>query len=49
MVAFFAYTKLAGLPLRVDIAFPALSLFNMLQSSLQDVPNLITVMLNGKH
>jgi ABC-type multidrug transport system fused ATPase/permease subunit len=47
VVAFYAYTSLAGLPLRVDIAFPALQLFNMLERILKDFPNLITVLLNA--
>jgi len=48
VVAFYAYTKLAGQPLRVDIAFPALQLFAMLESSLRSLPDLITVMLNAR-
>ncbi|KAI4115101.1 MAG: hypothetical protein LQ345_004235, partial [Seirophora villosa] len=48
VAAFYAYTILAGRPLRIDIAFPALQLFNMLENSLQAVPNLITVLLNAK-
>ena len=48
VVAFYAYTALAGLPLRIDIAFPALQLFGMLESSLREIPNLITVLLNAK-
>ncbi|KAL9010787.1 MAG: hypothetical protein Q9173_004315, partial [Seirophora scorigena] len=48
VAAFYAYTILAGKPLRIDIAFPALQLFNMLENSLQAVPNLITVLLNAK-
>ena len=48
VAAFYAYTILAGLPLRIDIAFPALQLFGMLERSLQDVPRLITVFLNAK-
>ena len=48
VAAFYAYTVLAGKPLRIDIAFPALQLFNMLQSSLQKVPRYITVLLNAK-
>lgn len=43
VVAFWAYTVLAGQSLRVDIAFPALQLFSMLETSLRDLPNLITV------
>jgi len=48
VAAFYAYTVLAGLPLRVDIAFPALQLFSMLESALRELPNLITVLLNAK-
>ncbi len=48
VAAFYAYTILAGQPLRVDIAFPALQLFNMLESSLREIPGLITVLLNAK-
>ncbi|KAH8663406.1 ABC transporter-like protein [Tricladium varicosporioides] len=48
VVAFYAYTAFAGLPLRVDIAFPALQLFGMLETNLRELPNLITVLLNAK-
>ncbi|KAI1083138.1 canalicular multispecific organic anion transporter 1 [Whalleya microplaca] len=44
---FFAVTYIAGRPLPVDVAFPALQLFNMLESSLKELPNLITVLLNA--
>ncbi|KAL8872095.1 MAG: hypothetical protein Q9174_002218 [Haloplaca sp. 1 TL-2023] len=47
VAAFFAYTALAGKPLRIDVAFPALQLFNMLENSLRDVPDLITTLLNA--
>ncbi|KAI4091192.1 MAG: hypothetical protein L6R37_007773 [Teloschistes peruensis] len=47
VAAFYAYTALAGQPLRIDIAFPALQLFGMLENSLRDVPNLITTLLNA--
>lgn len=47
VVAFFAYTELAHLPLTVDIAFPALELFTQVQSNLKDIPDLIEVMLNA--
>ena len=46
--AFWAFTALAGRELRVDIAFPALQLFTMLQKNLREVPRLITVLLNAK-
>ena len=48
VVAFFAYTALAGQPLRIDIAFPALQLFTMLETSLRAIPDLITTLLNAK-
>jgi len=48
VAAFYAYTALAGLPLRVDIAFPALQLFSMLEVSLRQLPNLVTVLLNAR-
>ena len=47
VAAFYAYTLLAGQPLRIDIAFPALQLFSMLETSLREIPGLITVMLNA--
>ncbi|KAH8599971.1 ABC transporter-like protein [Bisporella sp. PMI_857] len=48
VAAFYAYTVLAGLPLRVEVAFPALQLFSMLEDNLRELPNLITVLLNAK-
>lgn len=48
VVAFYAYTALAGLPLRIDVAFPALQLFVMLEGSLRAIPDLITTLLNAK-
>ncbi|EKD21137.1 ABC transporter [Drepanopeziza brunnea f. sp. 'multigermtubi' MB_m1] len=48
VMAFWAYTVLSGKSLRVDVAFPALQLFSMLESSLREVPNLITVLLNAR-
>ena len=48
VAAFYAYTVLAGQPLRVDIAFPALQLFSMLEGSLREIPSLITVLLNAR-
>ena len=41
VVAFYAYTVWAGKPLTVDIAFPALQLFTLLETNLRDLPNLI--------
>ena len=48
VAAFYAYTVLAGQTLRVDIAFPALQLFTMLEGNLREIPGLITVFLNAK-
>lgn len=48
VAAFYAYTAWAGLPLRIDIAFPALQLFSYLESSLRDIPDLIMVLLNAR-
>ena len=46
-VAFWAFTTLAGKPLRVDLIFPAIDLFNLLESYLRELPNLVTMMLNA--
>ncbi|KAK5110657.1 hypothetical protein LTR62_005697 [Meristemomyces frigidus] len=47
VVAFGAYTLITGKPLRVDIAFPAMQLFQMMTSALRDLPNLIIVIINA--
>ncbi|ROT40409.1 ABC transporter [Sodiomyces alkalinus F11] len=47
VATFFAYTFIAGRTLRVEVAFPALQLFTMLESSFKELPNLITVLLNA--
>ncbi|KAF2084432.1 canalicular multispecific organic anion transporter 1, partial [Saccharata proteae CBS 121410] len=47
VAAFYAYTVISGQPLRIDIAFPALELFNMLDTSMRELPGLITVLLNA--
>ncbi|KAF2758207.1 ABC bile acid transporter [Pseudovirgaria hyperparasitica] len=47
VVAFWAYTSLAQMPLPVDIAFPAIDLFQIVISNLQALPGLITVLLNA--
>ncbi|KAK0643416.1 P-loop containing nucleoside triphosphate hydrolase protein [Cercophora newfieldiana] len=44
---FLAYTLFTGKPLTVDIAFPALDLFGMVQTNLRELPGLITVWLNA--
>jgi ABC-type multidrug transport system fused ATPase/permease subunit len=47
VATFWAYTMLAGKELRIDVAFPALELFSLLQDNLREIPNLITVLLNA--
>lgn len=47
VAAFYAYTIIGGKPLRVDIAFPALTLFTQLNQNLNELPGLITVLLNA--
>ncbi|KAK0627525.1 hypothetical protein B0T14DRAFT_493599 [Immersiella caudata] len=47
VAGFLAYTLFTGRPLTVDVAFPALDLFGMLQNSLRELPDLITVWLNA--
>ncbi|KAE8379852.1 ABC transporter [Aspergillus bertholletiae] len=47
VVALYAYTLLAGNPLRIDIIFPALQLFAMLELRLREIPGLITVLINA--
>ncbi|KAK3352519.1 hypothetical protein B0T25DRAFT_542166 [Lasiosphaeria hispida] len=48
VAGFLAYTMISGKPLTVDIAFPALDFFSMLQTSLRELPDLITVLLNAR-
>lgn len=47
-LGFMAYTLMSRHPLTVELAFPALGLFTMLQNSLRELPNLVTVLLNAK-
>ncbi|OHE90946.1 ABC transporter [Colletotrichum orchidophilum] len=47
VATFFAYTFVAGKTLSVDVAFPALSLFTLLETSFKELPGLITVVLNA--
>ncbi|KAM7195608.1 putative ATP-dependent permease [Rhypophila sp. PSN 637] len=47
VAGFLAYTLIAKKPLTVDVAFPALDLFNLLQVNLREIPNLITTLLNA--
>ncbi|KAF2430015.1 ABC transporter [Tothia fuscella] len=47
VIALYAYTYIAGHNLSIDLIFPALQLFSRLDASLQDIPDLITVMLNA--
>ncbi|KAH7121179.1 hypothetical protein B0J11DRAFT_581926 [Dendryphion nanum] len=46
-VAFYALTILAGKPLTVDLIFPAMDLFALLENDLRRVPQLITTLLNA--
>lgn len=47
VVALYSYTLLAGHPLSIDVIFPALQLFTMLEARLRDIPSLITVLINA--
>ena len=47
VAAFYAYTVWAGQELRVDVAFPALQLFVMLEVSIREIPSLIVVLINA--
>ncbi|KAL4884211.1 hypothetical protein BJY04DRAFT_215641 [Aspergillus karnatakaensis] len=47
VVALYAYTLLAGRPLSIDIIFPALQLFTMLETRLREIPSLITTLINA--
>ncbi|KAJ5303614.1 hypothetical protein N7476_010413, partial [Penicillium atrosanguineum] len=47
VIALYAYTLLAGRELRIDIIFPALQLFTMLETRLRDIPGLITAFINA--
>ncbi|KAL2132622.1 hypothetical protein VTI74DRAFT_3586 [Chaetomium olivicolor] len=48
VAGFWAYTVVAGRELTVDVAFPALDLFAMLQNNLRELPDLVTVLLNAR-
>ncbi|KAJ9299237.1 hypothetical protein DTO271G3_2859 [Paecilomyces variotii] len=47
VVALYAYAFLTGHALRIDIIFPALQLFTMLETRLRDIPGLITALINA--
>jgi ABC-type multidrug transport system fused ATPase/permease subunit len=47
VATFYAYIVLAGHQLRVDVAFPALQLFALLQTNIRELPGLITTLLNA--
>lgn len=47
VVALYAYTVLAGHSLSIDIIFPALQLFTMLETRLREIPTLITTLINA--
>jgi ABC-type multidrug transport system fused ATPase/permease subunit len=46
-VAFYAFTSIAGKPLHVEVIFPAIDLFSLLESYLRALPNLVTIMINA--
>lgn len=46
-VAFYALTVWEGKSLRVDLIFPAIDLFNMLEGYLRALPQLVTTLLNA--
>ncbi|KAK4652217.1 hypothetical protein QC762_609180 [Podospora pseudocomata] len=48
LAAFLAYTLISKKPLTVDIAFPALDLFGMLESSLREMPQMFQTLLNAR-
>jgi ABC-type multidrug transport system fused ATPase/permease subunit len=48
VAAFYAYSALAGQPLRIGVAFPAIQVFRMLEMNLREIPGLITVLLNAR-
>jgi ABC-type multidrug transport system fused ATPase/permease subunit len=47
VVAFYAFIKITKMPLRVELIFPAIDLFYMLDSYLRALPQLITTFLNA--
>ena len=47
VAAFYAYTVIGGQPLVVEVAFPALNLFNLLDSSVSQIPDMITSLLDA--
>ncbi|KAL4800242.1 hypothetical protein BDV19DRAFT_173145 [Aspergillus venezuelensis] len=47
VVALWAYTYLAGHSLSIDVIFPALQLFTMLDTRLRAIPQLITTLINA--
>ncbi|KAL2164779.1 hypothetical protein VTH06DRAFT_74 [Thermothelomyces fergusii] len=48
VAGFWVFTVVSGRRLTVDVAFPALDLFTMLQTSLRELPNLITILLSSR-
>ncbi|EED14796.1 ABC bile acid transporter, putative [Talaromyces stipitatus ATCC 10500] len=47
VVALYGYTILAGHPLSIDVIFPALQLFTMLEQRLREIPPLVTTFINA--
>ncbi|CAI4220259.1 unnamed protein product [Parascedosporium putredinis] len=48
LLGFMAYTLVTHKRLTVDVAFPALTLFNTLQDNMRQLPELVTALLNAK-
>lgn len=48
VAGFYGYTVITGKPLTVDVAFPALELFNLLQNSMRELPDLLMVLLKAR-
>ncbi|KAF1832529.1 P-loop containing nucleoside triphosphate hydrolase protein [Decorospora gaudefroyi] len=46
-IAFYAFTRIAGQDLRVDLIFPAIDLFNLLEGYLRALPQMVTTLLNA--
>lgn len=47
VAAFYAYTIIGGRPLAVEVAFPALNLFSLLDNSVSQIPDMITSLLDA--
>ncbi|KAK1755846.1 putative ATP-dependent permease [Echria macrotheca] len=47
IAGFLAYTAISGRPLTVDVAYPALNMFTLLQTSLRELPDLFITLMNA--